>query len=82
MARKIFLKYPCGKLFEIKIPISVVDENGKQISVLPGAEDYFKYAQIKFQINNLKVIEQEVLETNSSQPVQFITLSKRIRCIE
>ncbi len=82
MACKVYLKYPCGKLFEIRVPIAIIDEHGKQSTVLPGTDNYFKHAQQKFEINNLKVIERDTPDIKPIQPSKFITLSKRIRSVE
>jgi hypothetical protein len=81
MNKGCYLKYPCGKLFLLKIPISTVI-NGKTCSILPGDESYFEYAQQKFQINNLKVIEMEISASPPQNKQKFITLSKKIRAIE
>lgn len=79
--RRCFLIYPCGKKFEIRIPI-IGNVDGKPVSILPGEENYFQYARQKFQINNLKVIEEEVHDKKIEQMPSFISLSKRIRCVE
>ena len=82
MSRKTFLIYPCGKKFEIRIPIVSTDTDGKQSSVLPGAENYFIHAKKKFEINNLKVVEEEIPDKTPAQPTPFISLTKKIRCVE
>ena len=48
---KVFLLYPCGKKFEIRVPINILDNDGNKIVVLPGEKEYFIYATKKFQIN-------------------------------
>jgi hypothetical protein len=75
-----FLLYPCGKLFEIRIPITIL-ENDIQLTILPTDDNYFQYAKNKFEINNLKVIEKEMYV--QSQPIKgFISLVKKIKCIK
>jgi len=81
MTRRCFLIYPCGKKFEIRIPITANGSDGKLYSVFPGSENYFECAKKKFEINNLKVIEEEVLD-NTPQPASFISLTKKIRSVE
>ena len=75
--RKVFLKYPCGKLFELRFPITAINVEGKSYSILPGTEHYFEYAKKKFEINNLKVIEREVVDDILNQPMPFISLIKK-----
>lgn len=82
MSRKTYIIYPCGKKFEIRVPIIAIDDDGKPYSILPGADNYFEYAKLKFQINNLKVIEENVVDGSISQITPFISLSKKIRCVE
>lgn len=81
MTRKCFLIYPCGKKFEIRIPI-IINIDGKPTSILPGTDNYFKYAKNKFEINNLKIIEEEVVDKAINQPITFISLVKKLRCVE
>lgn len=81
MSRKVFLKYPCGKLFELRIPISINMDN-KVISVLPGEDSYFINAKKKFEINNIVVVEKEISDKTLSQSISFISLTKKIRCVE
>lgn len=82
MARRCFLKYPCGKLFEIKVPIRVDNIGENEYYVLPGTDEYFYQATKKFSINNLEVIEQELPEQSINQSTDFISLYNRIRSIE
>lgn len=83
MIHKVYLKYPCGKIFEIKVPIYIKDDNGAGNSILPGEDKYFEYAKKRFEINNLKVIEELVEENTCIQPLsKFISLSRKIRSIE
>lgn len=76
MDKKVCIKYPCGKLFELRIPI-VITEDKKTIHILPGSEKYFEYAKQKFQINDLKVIEIEVPKQLSREKSDFISLLKK-----
>lgn len=81
MSQKTFLIYPCGKKIEIRIPITANDESGKLYSILPGDNNYFKHAKIKFEINNLKVIEEDVPDL----PIKittFISLTRKVRSVE
>lgn len=82
MGLKTFLVYPCGKLFEIRVPIAVKDNDGKSFSVLPGADNYFEYAKKKFEINNLKVIEKETPDRAPTQPTPFVSLTRKVRSVE
>lgn len=82
MSRKTYLIYPCGKKFEIRIPITALGADGKSFAILPGADNYFEYAKKKFEINNLKVIEEVVADRTLEQPAPFISLTKKIRCVE
>lgn len=81
MAFKTYLKYPCGKLFEIRVPIMYNDGYGKLVSILPGNDNYFDYAKEKFEINNLKVIKQESKDDILNLSI-FIPLVKKIKSIE
>jgi hypothetical protein len=78
---KVFLLYPCGKLFEIRVPINTLDDDGNKIVVLPGEKDYFKHATKKFQINNLKIIECEHDLKDIKESMVFISLIKKVRSI-
>jgi hypothetical protein len=79
--KKCFLQYPCGKMFELRIPIIIsIDE--KYISILPDDDNYFTHAKYKFQINNLKVIEVEASDQKNGEQVLFISLAKKIHSIE
>lgn len=82
MIRRVYLKYPCGKKFEIRVPITVIRADGTTCSVLPGADTYFNCAKQKFEINNLKVIEEQTLDKTPIIPPSFISLTKKIRCVE
>ena len=79
--KRCFLQYPCGKLLELKMPI-IIDTNGKLISILPDDDNYFNYAKEKFQINNLKVVEKEMIEKKITEQEVFISLIKKRRSIE
>lgn len=80
--KRVFILYPCGKKFEIRVPINTLDSNGKKIAILPGQDSYFIYAKEKFQINNLKIIEEEVCIPESKEPIVFISLAKKVRSVE
>lgn len=82
MSKKTFLIYPCGKKFEIRVPIAAKSNDGKPCSILPGADDYFEHAKKKFEINNLKVIEEEVSDKAPAQPTPFISLTRKVRSVE
>jgi len=82
LSLKTYLIYPCGKKFEIRIPILVLDANGKSCSVLPGADNYFEHAKKKFEINNLKVVVEEVADKMPNQPTPFISLHKKLYSVE
>lgn len=81
MPLKVYLQYPCGKKFEIRVPIVITDKDGKQELIMPGTKEYFYYAKNKFQINNLKVIEQEVQCTKQDN-IHFVSLAKKTHSIE
>lgn len=59
-----------------------IGADGKPFSILPGTEDYFTHAKSKFEINNLKVVEKEVSSAVPSKVLPFISLTKKIRCVE
>lgn len=82
MSKKTFLVYPCGKKFEIRVPIAVKSSDGKPRSVLPGSDNYFEHAKNKFEINNLRVIEEEVLDKAPAQPTPFVSLTRKVRSVE
>lgn len=82
MSKKTFLLYPCGKKFEIRVPIAAQGDDGKPCSVLPGAPNYFQHAKEKFEINNLKVIEEDVPDQKPVQPTPFISLNRKVRSVE
>ncbi len=82
MNHKCYILYPCGKKFEIRIPIISLDDSGNKITILPGEKDYIIYAKKKFQINNLKIIEEEFGTTEPIEQELFISLVKKIRSIE
>lgn len=82
MSKKTFLIYPCGKKFEIRVPIATKSSDGKPCSVLPGADNYFECAKSKFEINNLKVIEEDVPDKTPSQPTPFVSLTRKVRSVE
>lgn len=80
MTNAVFLLYPCGKKIRVKVPIVVIDENGKAVSILPSDPNYFLHAKSKFQINNLKVIEMEIEEMKPQDP-NFVSLYRKVRCV-
>lgn len=83
MAKKIFLQYPCGKKFELRMPINILDGNGKVIIILPSSKDYFEHAKNKFQINNLKVVEENMPDEKIIvSSTGFISLYRKIRSVE
>ena len=82
VSRRVYLKYPCGKVFELRVPISLIDDDGYVTSILPGEYNYFESAKKKFEINNLKVIEREVQEPKPNNTSGFISLSRKIRSVE
>lgn len=81
--KKCFLQYPCGKRFELKFPILILDDNNVTTHILPGSEEYVKQAKQKFQMGNLKVIVEEVYEKIPLNVKEdFISLSHKIHSIE
>ena len=82
MVRRVFLKYPCGKKFELKMPIIDIDEHGKVLSILPGSDKYFESAKKKFQINKLTVIEEDFPnEKPQTLANRFVSLINKIKSI-
>lgn len=80
--KKVFILYPCGKKFEIRVPITVVNDDGSTIVAMPGSENYLFHAQKKFQINNLKVIEEEVNLPINKTIAHFVSLVRTKRAID
>lgn len=82
MSRRCFLKYPCGKLWQLSIPIYIIGSDGNRLAILPGSDRYFECAKKKFEINDLKVIEKDVAEQQYTTNEEFVSLSHKTRCIE
>lgn len=82
MIKKCFLVYPCGKKFELRVPIATVI-NGDPKIIIPGSNEYFEHAKQKFQIQTLRVIEEEIPEapTPVSTP-GFISLTRKKKSID
>ncbi len=76
-----YIKYPCGKKFEIRVPITILDINGKSITILPGDAQYFHHAKNKFQINNLKVVEEDCVSVILDN-ANFVSLNRKKRSID
>jgi hypothetical protein len=82
VAKKIFLIYPCGKKFELRVPIPMAGDDGRVTSILPGADNYFEAAKKRFELNSLKVIEEEAPDKKPDKIQEFISLSHKIRSVE
>ena len=82
MSRRCFLRYPCGKTWELRMHIYIIGADGNRFSILPGSDQYFECAKKKFEINDLKVIEKDVAEQQYTTNESFVSLSHKSRCIE
>ena len=76
MNRRCYLKYACGKLFELKIPI-VADINGENTLITPEDSRYFELAKKKFQVGDIEVVEKDIPSEEKSINCSFISLVRK-----
>ena len=75
---RVFLQYPCGKRWELRVPITITELDGKIFTILPTDKDYIQHARKRFEINNLKVVEIEMEMKNTILPSHsFISLVRK-----
>lgn len=82
MAIRYYIQYPCGKLFELRAPIYIVDANGKMTSVSPRDNNFLIEAKKKFENGKLKVIAKDVSEQNPKQDNGFVSLAPKKKPVD
>jgi hypothetical protein len=80
--KRCFLRYPCGKELELRVPITTIDDAGNNKIILPNDVDYFIHAKKKFQINDLKIVEKDIVYSAQKEAIDFVSLGKKVRSIE
>lgn len=79
--KRVFLIYPCGKMWQLRTPITIIID-GNSTNIYPDMPEYFQHAKNKFEINNLRVVEKDIESTDIQQIKGFISLTKKIRCVD